>query len=44
MVLDLTGIDARPGADRPAALAIERRDGEPGPELADALSRLPAWR
>ena len=43
VVLDLTGIDARPGADRPAALAIERRDGEPGPELADALSRLPAW-
>jgi HD superfamily phosphohydrolase len=43
VVLDLTGVDARPGADRPAALVIERRDGEPGPELADALSRLPAW-
>ncbi len=43
VVLDLTGVDARPGADRPEALAIERRDGEPGPALEDALSRLPAW-
>jgi len=43
VVLDLTGVDARPGADRPATLAIERRDGGAGPSLAEALARLPAW-
>ncbi len=41
--VDLTGVDARPGADRPPALVIERRDGGPGPSLDVALSRLPAW-
>jgi HD superfamily phosphohydrolase len=43
VVLDLTGIDARPGAGKPPTLSIERRDGEPGPALDEALSRLPAW-
>jgi hypothetical protein len=42
-VLDLTGVDARPGASKPPTLAIERRDGSPGPSLAEALARLPAW-
>ena len=32
VVLDLTGVDARPGAGRPPTLAIERRDGGPGPD------------
>jgi HD superfamily phosphohydrolase len=41
--VDLTGIDARPGAGRPPALAIERRDGGPGPTLEVALARVPAW-
>ena len=43
VAVDLTGIDARPGAAKPATLAIEPRDGGPGPTLADALGRLPAW-
>ncbi len=43
VVLDLVGIDARPGAGEPDTLAIERRDGGPGPGLAEALGRLPAW-
>jgi HD superfamily phosphohydrolase len=43
VVLDLTGIDARPGAGMPPRLAIERRDGGPGPSLDEALARLPAW-
>jgi hypothetical protein len=43
IVVDLTGVDARPGASKPPTLAIERRDGGVGPSLADALSRLPAW-
>jgi len=43
VVLDLVGIDARPGAGKPDALAIERRDGGEGPGLAEALGRLPAW-
>ena len=42
-VLDLVGIDARPGAGKPDTLAIERRDGGPGPDLETALARLPAW-
>jgi hypothetical protein len=41
--LDLTGVDARPGAGKPPTLAIERRDGSPGPTLDEALARLPAW-
>jgi HD superfamily phosphohydrolase len=41
--IDLTGVDARPGAGKPAKLAIEGRDGGPGPELGVALARLPAW-
>ncbi len=42
--VDLTGVDARPGAERTVpALVIERRDGGPGPGLDEALSRLPAW-
>ncbi len=41
--VDLTGVDARPGAHRPPTLVIERRDGGPGPGLEAALSRLPAW-
>ncbi len=43
VVVDLVGVDARPGASKPPTLVIERRDGAPGPTLADALSRLPAW-
>ena len=43
VVIDLIGVDARPGAGRPDTLAIERRDGSPGPSLAEALGRLPAW-
>jgi hypothetical protein len=43
VILDLTGVDARPGASKPATLAIELRDGGTGPSLADALARLPAW-
>ena len=43
VILDLTGVDARPGASKPATLAIELRDGGPGPSLAEALARLPAW-
>ena len=43
VVLDLVGVDARPGAGRPDQLAIERRDGGRGPSLEDALARLPAW-
>ena len=43
VVLDLTGIDARPGAGKAPTLVIERRDGEPGPSLDEALARLPAW-
>jgi HD superfamily phosphohydrolase len=42
-VVDLTGVDARPGAGKPASLVIEQRDGEPGPALGVALARLPAW-
>jgi hypothetical protein len=41
--LDLTGVDARPGAGKPPTLAIERRDGAPGPTLDEALARIPAW-
>lgn len=43
VAIDLAGIDARPGADRPPTLAIERRDGGDGLSLASALARLPAW-
>jgi HD superfamily phosphohydrolase len=43
IVIDLTGVDARPGASKPPTLTIERRDGGAGPSLADALSRIPAW-
>ncbi|MEI7744623.1 MAG: HD domain-containing protein [Chloroflexota bacterium] len=43
VVLDLIGVDARPGAGKPDSLAIERRDGGAGPSLAVALARLPAW-
>jgi HD superfamily phosphohydrolase len=43
VVIDLTGVDARPGAGRTPTLAIERRDGGPGPTLDEALARLPAW-
>ena len=42
--IDLTGVDARPGADR--SRRRSRSSGAtagPGPTLADALSRLPAW-
>jgi HD superfamily phosphohydrolase len=41
--LDLTGVDARPGAGTSPSLVIERRDGGPGPSLDDALARIPAW-
>lgn len=41
--IDLVAVDARPGAGKPAALALELRDGSAGPSLADALARLPAW-
>lgn len=43
VALDLTGVDARPGAGRTPRLAIERRDGGPGQTLDEALSRVPAW-
>jgi HD superfamily phosphohydrolase len=43
VALDLTGVDARPGAGKAPTLSIERRDGEPGPSLEVALARLPAW-
>ena len=43
VVLDLVGVDARPGASRPDTLAIERRDGGAGPSLREALARVPAW-
>jgi hypothetical protein len=43
VVVDLVGVDARPGAGRADTLAIERRDGGPGPSLEVALARLPAW-
>jgi HD superfamily phosphohydrolase len=43
VIVDLVGVDARPGAGKPDSLAIERRDGEPGPTLDVALARLPAW-
>jgi HD superfamily phosphohydrolase len=43
VVIDLTGVDARPGAGKTPTLAIERRDGGPGPALDEALARLPAW-
>lgn len=42
-VLDLTGVDARPGAGKSPTLSIERRDGGPGPSLDEALRTLPAW-
>jgi len=41
--LDLTGVDARPGAGKRPTLAIERRDGGVGPSLDEALARIPAW-
>ena len=43
VVIDLTGVDARPGAGRPPTLAIEGRDGSAGQTLEEALGRLPAW-
>jgi HD superfamily phosphohydrolase len=43
VVIDLVGVDARPGAGKPAPLVIERRDGSPGPTIGEALARLPAW-
>ena len=43
VAVDLTGVDARPGAAKPPTLVVERRDGGPGPTLAEALGRLPAW-
>ena len=43
VIVDLTGVDARPGANKAPTLAIEQRDGEPGPSLEAALARLPAW-
>jgi HD superfamily phosphohydrolase len=41
--VDLARVDARPGAGVAAPLAIELRDGAPGPSVAEALRRLPAW-
>jgi HD superfamily phosphohydrolase len=43
VVLDLVGVDARPGAGKPPVLAIEGRGGEPGPALEEALASVPAW-
>lgn len=43
VAIDLTGIDARPGAGKLPTLAIELRDGSAGPELAEALASVPAW-
>jgi hypothetical protein len=46
VAIDLAIVDARP-ADVPAGeaarLAIEMRDGSPGPTLAEALGRLPGY-
>jgi HD superfamily phosphohydrolase len=40
--LDLVALDGRPA--RPDdLLAIEARDGSPGPTVAEALGRVPAW-
>ena len=43
VVVDLVGVDARPGAGKPDTLAIEHRDGTEGPTLDEALASLPAW-
>ena len=43
VVVDLVVVDARPSAAQADTLAIERRDGGPGPSLEVALARLPAW-
>jgi HD superfamily phosphohydrolase len=43
VVVDLVGVDARPGAGAPDRLAIERRNGSTGPSLEAALGRVPAW-
>ena len=44
VVVDLVGRGRAAGSrTRPTTLAIERRDGGPGPSLARALARLPAW-
>ena len=43
VTVDLTGVDARPGTGKAPTLAIERRDGGPGPSLDEALARIPAW-
>jgi hypothetical protein len=42
IALDLVALDGRPA--RPDdLLAIEARDGSPGPTVAGALGRIPAW-
>jgi uncharacterized protein len=41
--VDLARVDARPGIGVAAPLALELRDGSPGPTLAEALGRLPGY-
>ena len=46
IAIDLALVDARPAdvpAGEPARLALEMRDGSPGPSLAEALGRLPGY-
>jgi HD superfamily phosphohydrolase len=45
VAIDLAIVDARPAESAGAEprLAIEMRDGRPGPSLAEALARLPAY-
>ena len=45
VAIDLAIVDARPtdvGASEPR-LALERRDGSPGPTLGEALGRIPGY-
>ena len=45
VAIDLAIVDARPtdvGAGEPR-LALERRDGSPGPTLGEALGRIPGY-
>ena len=46
IAIDLAVVDARPAdvaAGEPPRLALEMRDGSPGPTLAEALGRLPGY-
>ena len=45
MAIDLAIVDARPTdvGDGEPRLALELRDGSPGPALRDALARIPGY-